>query len=115
VDGLNKKILFLGAAVMALCRSIKVIEFNTLPDDGRIKIAYLDGSGETVHGNNVTNQVRDGVARTGDWNPAELPHGDYVVRIYAADFAGNVALSGRDPAIEIDGVLMAGPAGQSLY
>ncbi len=84
------------------------IEFNTLPDDDGIKIAYLDGSGETVHGNKVTkflyvvtNLVRDGVAQTGYWNPADLPRGDYLVRIYAADFAGNVVMSGRDLAITI--------------
>jgi len=85
------------------------IEFNQVASDNAIKIAYAAGSGETVHGNKVTvflyvvtNKVRDGVAQEGFWNPAALPHGDYLIRIYAADFAGNVAVSGRDLPISVE-------------
>ena len=84
------------------------IEFNQVPDDNAIKIAYAEGSGETVHGNAatrflyvVTNKVRDGVAQQGFWNPAGLPPGDYLIRIYAADFAGNVAAANTDLAITV--------------
>lgn len=85
------------------------IEFNRLPQDREsVKIAYAEGSGITVHGNaqtkflyEVTNQVRDGVAKTAYWNPGQLPPGDYVIRIHALDYAGNAAQSGRDLAIRI--------------
>lgn len=85
------------------------IEFNRLPpDEESVKVAYADGSGITVYGSKatrflyqVTNTVRDGVARQGSWNPAGLAPGDYTIRIYAADYAGNVALAGRDLAISV--------------
>ena len=75
------------------------IAFNRLPDDSdAVKLAYWPDSGITVHGSAstrflyvVTNRVRDGVAQKGAWNPAALAPGDYVLRIHAADFAGNLA------------------------
>ena len=86
------------------------IEFNRLPpDEESVKVAYADGSGITVYGSKatrflyqVTNTVRDGVARQGSWNPAGLAPGDYIIRILAADYAGNVAQAGRDLAITIE-------------
>ena len=86
------------------------IEFNRLPpDEESVKLAYAEGSGITVYGSKatrflyqVTNTVRDGVARSGSWNPAGLAPGDYTIRILAADYAGNVALAGRDLAITIE-------------
>ena len=86
------------------------IEFNRLPPDREtVQVAYARDSGITVYGSAttrflyvVTNVVRDGAARTGSWNPAPLSPGDYVVRIYAADFSGNVALAGRDLPIRIE-------------
>ena len=76
------------------------IAFNRLPDDNEaVKIAYWPDSGITVHGSAntrflyvVTNRVRDGLAEKGAWNPASLAAGDYVLRITAADFAGNQAV-----------------------
>lgn len=86
------------------------IEFNRLPpDEDSVKVAYADGSGITVYGSKatrflyqVTNTVRDGVARQGSWNPAGLAPGDYTIRILAADYAGNVAQAGRDLAISVE-------------
>lgn len=86
------------------------IEFNRLPPDREsVQVAYAKDSGITVYGSArtrflyvVTNVVRDGAARTGSWNPAMLAPGDYLVRIYAADFAGNVALAGRDLPIKVE-------------
>lgn len=85
------------------------IEFNRLPPDPEsVKVAYADKSGITVYGNAttrflyvVTNTVRDGAASTGSWNPAPLAPGDYTIRIFAADFAGNAAVAGRDLAITV--------------
>jgi hypothetical protein len=86
------------------------LEFNQLPpDDDAVKIPYAQGSGETVHGSAatrflyvVTNTVRDGHAKAGAWNTSELPRGDYLIRIYAADYAGNLATAGRDFPITLE-------------
>ncbi len=85
------------------------IEFNQLPpDDESVKIAYADKSGITVYGSAatrflyvVTNRTRDGAAATGSWDPAALAPGDYTIRIFAADYAGNEALAGRDLDITV--------------
>ncbi|MGB7922066.1 MAG: NHL repeat-containing protein [Pyrinomonadaceae bacterium] len=86
------------------------IEFDRLPpDDVAVKIAYADSSGITVYGSAttrflyvVTNVVRDGHALTDTWRASELPPGDYVLRIVAADYAGNEATTGRDVPITIE-------------
>ncbi|MGZ8294137.1 MAG: gluconolaconase [Telluria sp.] len=86
------------------------IEFNRLPpDDESVKVAYAADSGITVYGSDatrflyvVTNMVRDGAAREGGWDPAGLAPGDYTIRIFAADYAGNTASSGRDLAITVE-------------
>ena len=91
-------------------RPLVNIEFNRLPPDREsVQLAYAKQSGITVYGSAttrflyvVTNVVRDGAAKTGSWNPAALAPGAYVVRIYAADFAGNVALAGRDLPITLE-------------
>lgn len=85
------------------------IEFNSLPPDSEsVKVAYAGNSGITVHGSAitrfmyvVTNSVRDGHATPGVWTPGALPAGDYIIRITAADYAGNLADSGRDLPITI--------------
>ncbi|MFL6660139.1 MAG: NHL repeat-containing protein [Massilia sp.] len=85
------------------------IEFNRLPPDQEsVKVAYAEKSGITVYGSAstrflyvVTNTVRDGRAATGSWDPAALTPGDYIIRILAADFAGNTATAGRDLAITV--------------
>jgi sugar lactone lactonase YvrE len=86
------------------------IEFNRLPSAGNaVRIAYADASGITVYGSSttrflyvVTNTVRDGRAANGTWHASELPAGDYILRIFAADYAGNEVSSGRDLPISIE-------------
>jgi len=86
------------------------IEFNRMPaDPDAVKIAYGPGSGITVHGSAitrfqylVTNTVRDGVLATGQWRPDELPAGDYVLRITAQDYSGNVATARRDLPVRLE-------------
>lgn len=86
------------------------IQFNRLPPDPEsVKLAYADKSGITVYGSAttrflyvVTNTVRDGMAAAGSWDPAALAPGDYTIRVFAADFAGNEALAGRDLAIKVE-------------
>ncbi len=78
--------------------------FNRLPSDrGATKIAYADESGITVYGSKttrflyeVTNTVLDGRAAAGVWETSQLPKGDYLLRIIAADYSGNEAQQGRD-------------------
>jgi sugar lactone lactonase YvrE len=86
------------------------IEFDRLPP-GRdaVKIAYADKSGITVYGSDathffyeLTNAVRRGSAFARAWDSAELPAGDYTLRVFAADFAGNVATANRDLAITVE-------------
>jgi sugar lactone lactonase YvrE len=85
------------------------IEFNRLPPDQEsVTVAYADRSGITVYGNAVTrfrylvtNTVRDGRAQPGSWDPAALLPGQYTIRAFAMDFAGNVALDRRDLEITL--------------
>jgi sugar lactone lactonase YvrE len=85
------------------------IEFDRMPTGADVaKIAYAPASGDAVHSDQptkmlyvVTNIVRHGRAEPGGWNPTGLPPGDYTIRIYAADRAGNVASGGRDLSITI--------------
>jgi sugar lactone lactonase YvrE len=83
--------------------------FNQLPHDSdAVKLAFADESGITVYGSattrflyEITNVVRDGYDRQGVWNTSELPSGDYILRIIAADFSGNEAQENRDIAITV--------------
>jgi hypothetical protein len=87
---------------------INLVFDRTPLDPGAVKIAYAPDSGDAVHGAKatrflyvVTNHIRGGVASAGGWDPATLPPGDYTIRIFAADYAGNQALAGRDLAISV--------------
>lgn len=98
-----------GSPVTGFEQPLVNIEFDRLPlDPAATKIAYAPDSGETVHGASetrffyvVTNRVRGGRAEAGGWNPGGLAPGDYIVRILAADYAGNQAIEGRDVAITV--------------
>jgi len=99
-----------GSAASGFEHPLINLEFNRLPaDKDAVKVAYAESSGTTAHGNAatrfhyvVTNRVRDGSAKTGSWRPADLPRGDYILRIIAADYAGNEARNGRDVPITIE-------------
>ena len=60
-------------------------------------LAYAEGSrsgysGSTIFAYIATNIVRDGEAREDFWDAAQLPPGDYLVRVIAEDFFGNKTL-----------------------
>jgi hypothetical protein len=86
------------------------IEFDRLPTArDAVKIAYADKSGITVYGSDathffyeLTNNVLHGRASAGAWDSSELPAGDYTLRIFAADLAGNVAQENRDLAVTVE-------------
>lgn len=83
--------------------------FDRLPlDPEAAKVTYAEQSGITVYGNSstrflyeVTNTVRDGLATRGVWDTGELPAGDYILRILAADYAGNETQKDRDLLITV--------------
>ena len=85
------------------------ILFNRLPGDaGATKLAYAAESGITVYGSKttrflyeVTNTVRDGRAASGVWDTGQLPKGDYVLRIIAADYSGNESQERRDVLVTV--------------
>jgi sugar lactone lactonase YvrE len=98
-----------GAPVKGFERPLINIDFDRLPSDPDApKIAYAPESGETVHGARetrflyvVSNRVRGGHAEIVGWRPADLPPGDYTLRVYAADYVGNEALDGRDLQVTV--------------
>lgn len=85
------------------------ILFNRLPPDREAtKVAYASESGITVYGSKttrflyeVTNTVKDGQVAPGVWDTSQLPKGDYVLRIIAADYSGNEVTEGRDVLIRL--------------
>ena len=85
------------------------IDFRRLPQDARAPaLVYAPGSGITVYGTRrtrflytVTNIVQDGLAQEGAWDTTTLEPGRYTLRIYAADSAGNEAVTGRDLVVVV--------------
>ena len=85
------------------------IVFNRLPGQWDApKLAYAEQSGITVYGSattrflyNVTNTIKDGRAEAGAWDTSELPAGDYILRIVAADYSGNEAHHNRDVMLTV--------------
>ena len=74
-----------------------------------VKLAYMAGSGITVHGNAETrfayainNSLMHGKLTPGAWKVGALAPGNYSLRITAEDYAGNAAVKGRDLAITIE-------------
>ena len=86
------------------------IRFNHLPaDEEAVKVAYAENSGITVHGNattkflyNLTNEIHDGHATINFWNIKDLAAGDYLIRITAKDFAGNLAIGKTELRVKIE-------------
>jgi hypothetical protein len=84
--------------------------YDRLPREREaVKLLYAENSGITVYGSKATvfayavnNTLHDGVALPGTWKVDGLEPGDYVLRVYAADFAGQVALEGRDLPITVE-------------
>jgi hypothetical protein len=84
--------------------------YDRLPREHEaVKLVYADSSGITVYGSKATrfayavnNTLRGGLALPGSWRVENLAPGDYLLRIHAADYAGQVALEGRDLAITIE-------------
>jgi sugar lactone lactonase YvrE len=71
------------------------LAFDRLPVEANaVELAYAAGSqsgytGQTIFAYNVTNVLRDGMAREEFWETTQLPPGAYVVSVLAEDFFGN--------------------------
>ncbi len=84
--------------------------YDRLPrNPDAVKLAYAASSGITVYGSKAThfayalnNTLRGGQASPGSWDVSGIAPGNYTLRIYAADFAGNVAVEGRDLPIAVE-------------
>ncbi len=84
-----------GSPAPGFAEPVVTISFESLPDDGRsAPLAYARGSksgatGETIFAYIVTNIVRDREATEDYWHTSQLPEGDYILRVFVADFFGN--------------------------
>ena len=74
-----------------------------------VKVVYAPSSGITVYGSAAThfayalhNRLAEGRVTPGAWDVSTLEPGRYTLRIFAADYAGNVATEGRDLAIAVE-------------
>jgi murein DD-endopeptidase MepM/ murein hydrolase activator NlpD len=84
--------------------------YDRLPrNPDAVKAVYAPNSGITVYGSKATqfayalhSRLRDGEVETGSWKIGEVAPGEYILRIYAADYAGQVALEGRDLPLVIE-------------
>lgn len=80
------------------------IDFSRMPSHpDAAKVAYAPNSGITVHGAARTrflylanNRVRGSELAISHWQPDSLPPGDYIIRAFGEDAAGNQALGERD-------------------
>jgi DNA-binding beta-propeller fold protein YncE len=83
--------------------------YDRLPREREaIKLVYAANSGIPAYGSAAThfayavnNTLKNGVAAAGSWKVASLAPGNYILRIYAADFGGLAAQNGRDLALAI--------------
>ena len=84
--------------------------YDRLPrNPDAVKAVYAPNSGITVYGSKATqfayalhSRLRDGEVETGSWKIGDVAPGEYILRIYAADYAGQVALEGRDLPLVIE-------------
>ena len=98
-----------GAMLPGHARPEMNIDFSRMPPyPDAVKVAYAASSGITVHGAARTrflyvanNRVRANEMAVVPWQPSELPPGDYIIRAFAEDAAGNRALGNHDLPITI--------------
>ena len=98
-----------GSPVPGYEQPLETLRFDKLGADMEApRLVYAPGSGIPFYGERrtrflyiVTNTLRDGVATQGFWDTAQLPPGDYTLRVHAADIHGNVARARRDVPVTI--------------
>jgi sugar lactone lactonase YvrE len=87
-----------GTAVKGFEEPLFNIEFNRMPpDNGSVFLIYAPGSGVSAYGTPTkfkyvaTNRVRNGLAQDGLLRTDDLAAGNYVIKVFAQDYAGNRA------------------------
>ncbi len=96
-------------------RPLPNLDFSRMPAHPEaVKVAYAADSGITVHGAArtrflyvVSNRVRAGELAVSHWLPAELPAGDYIIRVHGEDASGNQAIGQRDLPVTLADTLPA--------
>jgi hypothetical protein len=83
----------------------ETISFARLPDSKTVKIVYAKGSksgaaGETIFNYVVTNQAGGDTAREDFFDAINLENGNYVLRVFTADYFGNQASEDIEITIE---------------
>jgi sugar lactone lactonase YvrE len=99
-----------GRAVAGYEQPLVTQVYDRLPREREaVKLVYAANSGITVYGSKATrfayavnNRLQDGQVMPGSWRVEALPPGDYILRIYASDYAGQVATEGRDLPITVE-------------
>jgi len=99
-----------GSALPGFEQPLVTQVYDRLPRErDAVKLLYAESSGITVYGSKATrfayavnNTLRDGQVAPGAWRVGELAPGDYILRIYAADYVGQVAVEGRDLAVRVE-------------
>nr|WP_212760885.1 NHL repeat-containing protein [Telluria aromaticivorans] len=99
-----------GSPVAGYERPLITQVYDRLPrNPDAVKLVYAPNSGITVYGSKAThfayavnNRLQDGEVTAGSWQIGALAPGDYILRIHAADYAGQVALEGRDLPLSIE-------------
>jgi DNA-binding beta-propeller fold protein YncE len=84
--------------------------YDRLPREREaVKLLYAANSGIPAYGSKAThfayainNTLKNGIATAGSWKVASLAPGNYILRIYAADYGGLAAVEGRDLALAIE-------------
>ena len=84
--------------------------YDRLPREREaVKLLYAANSGIPAYGSKAThfayainNTLKNGIATAGSWKVASLAPGNYILRIYAADYGGLAAANGRDLALAIE-------------
>jgi len=99
-----------GNAVPGMERPQITQQYDRLPRNrDAVKLAYAEASGITVYGSSATrfayalsNTVLQGKVAPGTWKVGDIPPGNYILRILAEDYAGNVAEKNRDLPITVE-------------
>jgi sugar lactone lactonase YvrE len=96
-----------GTAVKGYEEPLYNIEFNRMPpDNGSVFLIYAPGSGVSAYGTPTkfkyiaTNRVRNGRAQDGFLRTDNLAAGNYIIKAFAMDYAGNRA-SGKSTELRI--------------
>ncbi|GGZ06295.1 gluconolaconase [Pseudoduganella plicata] len=99
-----------GSAVPGYERPRITQTYDRMPrNQEAVKVVYAPSSGITVYGSAATrfayalhNTLANGRVTPGAWDVSSIAPGRYTLRIFAADYAGNVATEGRDLAIAVE-------------